>query len=303
MSPTFDQIDKFLLSLIEKYPQMKEVLIFYKEFLKIQLKIKSNLSFPSFHIKEDVIEEKVKERRPFIELYPTPDLNLEAIIPLADFLFLLIKKRGPAVAIKIRGFEEFLKDRQQFFNLSRQYLNHNAEFLNDFALNHDLDGTLLIFLLKNSLKPLMETIAEEISKTYDFSHWFHPFCPICGAFPAFSLFTPPKKENDQLLFFKGKKRFLFCSLCNFNWPFPRLTCPFCQIENKKELGYFYVEADEKGYRVDVCNDCRSYIKAIDREYITTPKELLFLEDIKTFHLDLLAEREGYCKKAEGIFSL
>ena len=299
---TFEQVDEVLNRFQEKQPKVREVIAFYKEILKIQLKIKNNFNLLSIILDKEKTKKKLENGFPLLELNLIPDF-LQASIPLREKLSELIKQRGPLVAKNIKKIENrFLKDNLIFFNLSQNYLLRNWSPLDNFAQTHDLDFNLLLFYIKNSLKPFIESIAERISSTCDLSSWSQAFCPICGSLPALA-FLKPIRSNGNGLITKGKKKGLSCSLCNHNWQFPRLKCPFCLTDKQDVLGYFYLDGGEKGYRVDICNDCKGYIKTIDFEYSLIPEELLFLEDIKTINLDLLAEKEGYHKKAEQIFLL
>jgi FdhE protein len=86
-------------------------------------------------------------------------------------------------------------------------------------------------------------------------------------------------------------RYLFCNQCGFEWNYLRIKCPFCGNEEQQSLAYFTIEGDER-YRVDVCNECKRYIKIVDfRE--AKQKADLDVEDIATLHLDMLANDEGY----------
>ena len=89
------------------------------------------------------------------------------------------------------------------------------------------------------------------------------------------------------------KRILECSLCNTNWPFMRVKCPFCYNDDKDSLRFFFV--DEKSpYRVDVCDTCKRYIKTIDERKLPKNQEVVMVvEDIATSYLDILAEKEKY----------
>jgi FdhE protein len=88
------------------------------------------------------------------------------------------------------------------------------------------------------------------------------------------------------------KRILECSLCNTQWVFKRLRCPFCGNEDADTLGFFFVE--EATYRVDKCDKCKRYIKTVDeRKKPEGGLRALLVEDVATLYLDMLAAKEGY----------
>ncbi|MCX7634967.1 MAG: formate dehydrogenase accessory protein FdhE, partial [Syntrophales bacterium] len=110
--------------------------------------------------------------------------------------------------------------------------------------------------------------------------WSEGYCPICGKEPKIGEI----KEEEG-------RRFLFCNQCGIEWPYQRIKCPFCGNEEQQSLAYFTVEDDER-YRVDVCNECKRYIKIIDFRKNDIEADL-DVEDITTIHLDILANEEGY----------
>ena len=296
----FEQANETLSHFQENQPEISEIIAFFKEILKIQVKFKNDINVPSIILDKEKTREKLQKGFPLLELNLILD-SLQASTLLGEELSTLIKKRGPLIAKNIKKIEDhLLKDDHIFFSLSQNYLLHNWLPLQDFIQTYDLDHNLLFFLIKNSIKPFIESMAERVSPTCDFSSWSKAVCPICGSLPSLA-FLKPSKFNGNGLITKGKQKGLSCSLCNHTWQFSRLKCPFCLTDKQNALGYFYLDSGEKGYRVDICNECRCYIKTIDFEYCSVSEELLFLEDIHTISLDLLAEKEGYHKKAEKIF--
>ena len=297
---SFEQVNETLNRFQKNQPEIKEIIIFFKEILKIHVKVKNDLNVPSIVLDKEKTKEKLKKGFPLLELNLIPDFPQGSTL-LREELSRLIKQRGPLVAKNIKKIEHHLhKDDHIFFSLSQNYLLHNWLPLEDFIQTYDLDHSLLLFLIKNSVKPFVESMAERVLPTCDLSLWTEAVCPICGSLPALA-FLKPISSNENGLVTKGKKKGLSCSLCNYTWQFPRLKCPFCLTDKQNALGYFYLDNDKKGYRVDICNDCKCYIKTIDFEYCSISEELLFLEDIHTISLDLLAEKEGYYKKGETIF--
>jgi FdhE protein len=138
---------------------------------------------------------------------------------------------------------------------------------------------LIELFLEESLRPSLEIVAQKYAGVIARSGWAEGYCPICGKEP----------KIGQIRGEEG--RYLFCNQCGFEWHFLRIKCPFCSNEEQQSLAYFTVEGDEQ-YRVDVCNECKRYIKIVDfRESKREPN--LDVEDIATLHLDILANEEGY----------
>jgi FdhE protein len=151
----------------------------------------------------------------------------------------------------------------------------------DIAEGIDDDVIDLVDLfLEESLRPALEKVVEKYGKSVAKAGWAEGYCPICGKEPKIGEI----REEEG-------RRFLFCTQCGFEWRFMRIKCPFCGNEEQQTLAYFSIEGEEK-YRVDVCNECKRYIKTVDfRE--TKEEADLDVEDIATLHLDMLANEEGY----------
>ncbi|MBI5044123.1 MAG: formate dehydrogenase accessory protein FdhE [Nitrospirae bacterium] len=116
-------------------------------------------------------------------------------------------------------------------------------------------------------------------------HWENSFCPVCGSLPSLGVLGGDREGGMSLV----------CSLCETQWDFRRLYCPFCGNDNQEWLGYLYSETDE-GYRVNYCNKCKLYLKIVD----IRKKGNVYsypIEDIITLPLDILAQEHGYKRLA------
>ena len=93
---------------------------------------------------------------------------------------------------------------------------------------------------------------------------------------------------------------MLCSLCSTEWDFRRLLCPACNEENHEMLPVYRV-AEFGHVRVEACDRCRVYIKAIDltKNGLATP----CVDEIATVSLDLWAEDNGYHKLQRNIMGL
>ena len=104
-------------------------------------------------------------------------------------------------------------------------------------------------------------------------------CPVCGGVADFAYL---EKEAGA--------RWLMCSRCDAQWLFQRLECPYCGNADHKTLAYF--TDDTELYRLYICDECKSYIKAIDLRK-TTSDVMLRLERVVTSDLDRQAQEKGY----------
>jgi FdhE protein len=142
------------------------------------------------------------------------------------------------------------------------------------------------FLAQQALVPFMRNYARALGGRVTAESWACGRCPVCGAEP---LMARLEEETG--------KRHLQCGLCGTEWAFKRMACPFCGSEEQDKLRFFCEENDE-GYRVDVCDGCKGYIKTADARKLA--REIcLPIEDLATVHLDLVAQEEGFHREGGG----
>jgi hypothetical protein len=123
----------------------------------------------------------------------------------------------------------------------------------------------------------LQAAADRLLPEVDISEWQRGACPVCGGQPDFAWLS---RED-------GSRR-LFCPRCHAIWPYKRVTCPFCE---RDERVAYYPSADEV-YRLYVCRDCGRYLKAIDLR--RTDREVLPpVERVLTIGLDLAARQDGF----------
>lgn len=69
-----------------------------------------------------------------------------------------------------------------------------------------------------------------------------------------------------------------------------MACPICMNKDTNKLDILIID-NEEGFRIDLCNECKSYIKTFERILLNdhTP-ELL---DIMSLPLDIIAQEKGY----------
>jgi FdhE protein len=139
---------------------------------------------------------------------------------------------------------------------------------------------LIELFIEESLRPALEQVVGAYGDIVRKAEWSEGYCPICGREPKIG-----EIRDDE------GTRYLFCNQCGFEWEYRRIRCPFCGNEEQQTLAYFTIEEDDR-YRVDVCNECKRYIKILDFRD-TKEKPDMDVEDIATLHLDMLANDEGY----------
>ena len=249
-----------------------EVVELYGELLRIQSEMKpAILGQP---LTEEVTSQRLGQGQP---LQPFSDLPLDWPL-LQDLLYQVITIISEMLSIPA---EEADKLRDVIFddNLLMRAVEtwYNGKELASMNLN--VNNEVLSTVIQAGLWPFLTVQSESLLPQVDQEKWRKRYCPICGGKADFAFLTGEAGE-----------RWLSCSRCDTEWLFQRLECPYCGTQEQSKLAYF---TDDDGlYRLYTCEQCRSYIKAIDLRK-ATEEVLLPLEKVITIDLDNQAQEEGY----------
>jgi FdhE protein len=148
----------------------------------------------------------------------------------------------------------------------------------------EADVDLLTWVGRQLCRPFLHAFAGAIRDAAALSgEWpMVAGCPSCGGAPRLGRYAAEEG-----------RRTLWCELCDVEWGFPRVTCPFCLNRDHEKLGFLTVEGVE-GYRIDVCEVCHGYLRAIDeRDTARVSGSDFLIEDVGTVHLCMAAERDGF----------
>ena len=150
-----------------------------------------------------------------------------------------------------------------------------------------LDAGLLWTLAQNAVKPALRAWCRQTAPLSNGIPWNKGSCFVCGAVATLG----ELQENDQA-------KHLRCGSCGADWKYPRLQCMYCGNNDHRTQRYLYEEGEGDRMRVEVCDDCRGYVKVISA-FSPTPLEMLVIEDLATIHLDYAAESRGYSRTQRG----
>ena len=136
----------------------------------------------------------------------------------------------------------------------------------------------------------------------DVDKWDRGYCPVCGSWPTLAELIGAEK-----------RRVLRCGRCGTSWSWLVLLCPYCGNDDHRYLGTLTPadvrpgtalptsadpdSADVRLHskdRVDVCERCRGYLKAVP-SFAPVSIVRLAAEDVATVHLDVGARAAGYAR--------
>lgn len=197
-------------------------------------------------------------------------------------LIALLQKNGGPLGDAANGVAKELESGAlTAADLLQRFLNDDTAFFASWAERSPEAPKAIAFLAFASLSPSIEAAAAMLAeKLPEMKVPAVGTCPICGSLPLIS--SLEEKEGF---------RHATCSFCRHDYRIKRIACPVCGEEEQEKLTFFTVE-EEPGFRVDVCDSCKTYIKTIDfRELdrIAVP----VLDDLDSLALDYVAAGQGY----------
>jgi FdhE protein len=281
-----EKINKRVDAMLKERPSHKELIEFFRDVAVEQFAMVPKVKTAHLEIDEEDCKLRMTEGFPLVEKRA---LTLD--IPLATRLFRRLCKimsHNKKASQDAERISLALQNQEiDILELLKQADSSNGEFITGLSEKLGVKKDVLIFLARNSVRPIFEAYAKELANHADQDKWWKGYCPICGSEP---FMAELKKEGA---------RFLLCSCCGFEWRFNRLKCPFCENDNHEKLRYFYTDQEASAYRIDVCDGCKRYIKTIDTEQLGE-EVIPIIEDAGTLFLDVIAQNAGF--KKEGISS-
>jgi FdhE protein len=142
-------------------------------------------------------------------------------------------------------------------------------------------GSAVTFVAEATLQPFAEVWASgagPLTATADALR-----CPRCGGRAVAAVL----RERGH-----GAARLMVCGFCATEWSVPRVVCPACGESRVEALPVFRDGAMPE-LRVDACDTCRVYIKAVD--LTVDGHAVAVVDDLATLPLDLWAAAQGYTR--------
>ena len=153
-----------------------------------------------------------------------------------------------------------------------------------FEVASSLPASIVMMVVSFALRAHIQTAAEQLfacvgKDVAAGSHARPVNCPICGS-PAALSHVYMASGID------GRDREQYCSMCGTVWPYERMRCGVCGVDNPSRLHYFHVEGDE-AHRLQNCDECGQYQRVFFEESLAIPVSLE-VEDVVMAKLDQIA---------------
>lgn len=279
MARTPDHIKQATDLILKLRPVYSSLLGFYEKIFSAQEASKSQLNIDPITISEELLETKAKEKFSLISISDFL-IDIDVSTALFEKICAITAQANGNLAESADTMKNLMNSNQlNPEKLFSALINNGEDCFEKAASDFNLDKKVLAFITYNSIKPSLTTCAEQLASYLGKdTEWGKGYCPICGSSPGLSVF---QGEGE---------RFLICSFCWHKWSAKRIYCPFCDNRNTETLQYFFSE-DEEEYRVDICDQCKTYIKTLDTRK-TERLIYLPLEQVATLHLDMKAQESG-----------
>lgn len=218
---------------------------------------------------------------PLVERSGFPYDPAQARELFSTFLDLAVKGQEPLKAAAQSIAEALEKGEIDLQAAFQGYLDADASICEAWAERTPDAPRTMAFLVQASLMPSLAAAADALAPERDkLPNWLHGHCPTCGSLPLIGCLE--EKE--------GYRHFT-CSFCLTDYKTKRIGCPICGEQDFEKLSFYTVE-EEPGFRVDVCQSCKRYIKIADFRKLDR-RSLPLLDDLSSLALDILAAKKGY----------
>jgi FdhE protein len=277
---TPQQIRQAVAALKKLRPAYADLFNFYEKIFVAQEDVKSQIDLDPIEIRAEQLTLKRKEKFSLIGISEFV-VDQKTATALLKQLCQITETGNDEMAEAARTIQhaiaaEILDPRAVFAAL----LNTEDAYFQKIEKDMGIEKKALAFIAYNSIKPSLVHCAEQLASYLNSDNpWDKGFCPVCGSAPGFSML---EDEGNRLL---------FCGFCWHQWAAPRIYCPFCENKNYSSIHYYFSEK-EKNYRIDVCDSCKTYLKAVDQrntDRIIYPP----LEFVASLHLDIKAQEMGF----------
>jgi FdhE protein len=252
-----------------------------KEYLELQQNINNLQEKWKTSLKPEVINAKMDQASQKagvpILAFSSFHFNIALFLQWVSELSALLGQDNEGLADKLSGLKDILNEATALKWLE-EALALNHVYFSEFAKDHKLDEWIPQFMAETALRPYLQLLAETFQSQID-RGVPGAGCPVCG--------EPVRLAQLE----EEGKKVLHCPRCLAHWHANRLACSHCGNENHETIKFITIEEDPSS-QIQICEECLGYTKIIDtRQYIEKPSAGML--DLKTIHLDFIAQENGY----------
>jgi formate dehydrogenase accessory protein FdhE len=261
MKETWDSRIERAEQLAAERPESTELLTFYAALLRSQKGI-----YEYFRTRKNWLPSGALER------------DLPVLRPMVTGLLQAVESTGP----------------DTLASQARTLLETGEHALDDMLIRYWRSPSDAEFFAKAFLQPYARWLFEVGAKPDRNLGTGENRCPFCEGKPQVAVLhiKEPSSESGG--------RDLICATCLSAWPFRRVVCANCGEQDPGKIGYFH-SPEYRHIRVEACDSCRHYIKAVDltRYGFAIP----LVDEVAAAPLDLWAREHGFTKIEMNLIGL
>jgi len=251
-----------------------EITLKYQELIK-----PLQVVFPG----KEIIHGNYEKGSPLIAFTPVT-LSLETLTACFREIVHVFQSHGVCSKEACQWFDTHA-DNSFIKKVAKAIVSFDMDAIKELSESTPIDAHTLILISRELVKPFYHLLASQAGEVASFKHWAEGFCPVCGDMPGFARLSKNKEEEG--------KRYLWCASCDLEWAFQRMCCPSCGNKDHKKLKFLTTNHREE-LRVDVCEECKGYIKTIDERKTGQEEAATFIkENAASLFLDITAGEKGY----------
>ena len=282
MTQVTDEVDVKILERLhefeEKEGQLPSIVQYYRELLEIQARAKSAISVRKPSLSGDLVYDRLREGIPLL-LFKDFCPDWDQVQTVFEQVLVWTARDSGNPPGESENLRKIGRNRSLLKEAAKVWYEGNS--LGDIAAAEGVEEAMLASAIAVTLKPFLFVYSSLLLPDVNQELWRRRYCPVCGGKPDFAYLD---KERGA--------RWLLCSRCDAEWLFLRLVCPYCGTQNQDALAYFTDDEESYLYRLYVCEQCRTYIKAVDLRRAEADV-LLPLERMMTLDMDRQVQEKGY----------
>ena len=191
-----------------------------------------------------------------------------------------------SAALEDFDWEAFVKklDLEQAGTNPPQFVEDCFQNFDTLGVDSSLPSSIVMMVVTCALRAHIQSVAARlfgsVSKQALKGSRLKPVnCPVCGSPAALS-------HVAMATGIDGREREQYCNVCGTVWPFDRMRCGVCGVDNPARLHYFHAEGDES-HRLQNCDECGRYQRVFFEESLEIPVSPE-VEDVVMAKLDAIA---------------
>lgn len=198
-------------------------------------------------------------------------------------LLLFIQQHRPEIKASLARINEQINE-LDFAVLSAKTMADDQEYFLELANRWQVPHELFFFIADHALRPFLRLLAKPYYDDFVTEDYLPlnsaNICPFCGS-----------KSHFSRLRMDDSRRFMFCDRCFTEWAVRYLYCVHCGNDEPGTINYLSLENDG-AYQIYTCDKCKGYLKSYDEREAEKMTDL-FIANIETIYLDMLAKSKGY----------